>query len=266
MGTLNQERDVPKEAPPIIVALSDLEGRVKVPARGGRKLGGEFESRAQSIDAVQYPGCRAWQGRAGARAQERDRGTTRSGRDRASHPHHADSRPSRSRRAVARAMDLEDDGSQQYAEYRAPSHFERRLDLYREGRRRKRFVSEFAKDDAAMRKARAVLNRQRFAARRLAKILPDPSAMAVLVARAVVDEELKRWPTECSPEIYEYCAYVRVLITSRAVASALGLTQHRVANALSQLAREGLIRKVGRTLYMRRKEGAPSFVWEWIGP
>jgi hypothetical protein len=165
-------------------------------------------------------------------------------------------------------MELDDEGTMRL-EHSTPSYFERRRVGILGPRKRKRKFTEFWKEEARRDAERSKLLKQKHAAARLWVVLHYPAAN-VPPRRAVVQqlgpEDFPAWPKHngsCTFAMYEYCAYVRALITSASLADALGVPSHAAASGLSVLASEGLLREVRR---IRVGRGTRSIVWEWAGP
>lgn len=170
-----------------------------------------------------------------------------------------------------------------------PTYFRRpKREIVGTTRERKRFATDHLKEALIRDAQRLALQRANRAARELEAALArvddlkreqQESIHAWRSARAelrdvrgkVAESHRVAWeplqpqrePTQVSAEIYEYCCYVRCLITSEGMSSALCITILRAGNALSELARERLIREVRRESACR---GGARLVWEWIGP
>lgn len=153
--------------------------------------------------------------------------------------------------------------------YSPPSHFERRREAYLDGRARKRFVTEFVKDEiqraTESKELAAALRSARRLAGALDRILPGEEQIAALLAQAFAGPHANFGPRmRCrSLRAYEYCAYVRALITVEGMAKALGVSRKRAGNAISALAAEGLLRKTRR---LCTRTASFPVMWEWAGP
>lgn len=164
-------------------------------------------------------------------------------------------------------MALDDESVQ--VPYTPSSYFERRREGILGPRLRKRKHTEFAKDETRARARSRELRAQLRAASRLAGVLdavrPGRDQVVALLAQAIAGPKanFEPRPRQNSLRIYEYCAYVRCLITAEGLAATFKFSMKRARNAIRDLAAEGLLRPQRRLL---PRSSPWTTAWEWVGP